>query len=318
MAEIDDWEEYLKNPIKDWASVEANEPINCNKLDDKISVKPVPVQPTIQSTVQPQPTAEEMLREQVFKYLNIISTSNRLKIDFVPLPGFFEEMIEPGVKLIVRRYTPNPKDRNLFNLISTQGTVSSIDIAAGTITIDFETKSGIKTLTYKYKDLITAITGELPESTTDKSYIHRALRIDEIQIAEMPNPTAPSSLSPSQIKVRDSLQVGNPIKVARYVPASRDSADVKLVKSDGKLVSKNDTSFTAEFTLPTGKTMNLTFQYSAVVDNSVKLPQISPVKNDQFNKVQILRTTGGNEMTDPYYLKYLKYKAKYLKLKESN
>jgi hypothetical protein len=314
------WEDEVDGKI-DWDAWDATlvkagfPPDNTKERLQKLEEQQLPTEQTVAQPTT-QPAADEMLREQVVKYSNIISKSNRLRINFTPLPGFFEEIISSGDKLSVRRYTPNPKDRSLFNLIPTQGTVSSIDKAAGTVTIDFETKSGVKTLTYKYKDLISAITDKLPESTTDKSYIYRMLRIDEIQKAEK------SVATTRKLKAAESvssliLPVGKLVTVNRYVPASRDSADVKLVRSDGKIVSKDANSFTAEFTLPTGKTMNLTFQYSAIVDNSVQLPKTSPTKNDQFNKVQILRTTGGNEFADPYYLKYLKYKAKYLKLKDS-
>ncbi len=260
---------------------------------------------------------EELLQEQLVKYGTVLDTTRNLTIDFQPVPGFFKEILVPGDKLIVKRYTPNPTDPTLFNLMTSQGTVSAVDRKADIITIDFATRSGVKSLKYNYKNLIKSIENELPETTpVDSPIIKRTLRILEINAHDAPKAAA-AAATPRKTTVIDSLPIGASIKVARYVPASRDSTDVKLVRSNGKLIAKNDDGFTAEFALPNKTTRPFTYKYKAIVDNSVELPEISTNKSDQFNKVQILGTSGGNEMVDPYYLKYLKYKAKYLKLKES-
>ncbi len=292
---------------------------------------------------------EALLLDQYRKYSNELDANGEVSISFTPVKGFFENMIVPGDKLLVERYTPMPKDRSLFSLYKTEGIVSKInlinkkdeitgasvlDTKSSKLYIDFQTKSGSKQFIYNFEDILKASTTPLPKETKDHQLISNTLKINKIisnrhlrkpvaqvQPSVPTPPPAPKtkSLSETQQKYKDALQVGQKIKVQRYVPAAKDSTDVKVIDSFGVVVSKTDSGFTASYSLPNGTTRDLTFTYSAIVDDSEKLPKISPTKNDQFNKVKIIRygITGGNELADPYYLKYLKYKAKYLKLKES-
>jgi hypothetical protein len=122
-----------------------------------------------------------------------------------------------------------------------------------------------------------------------------------------------------QEDLKTRLQVHDIVNVKRYIMNKKTGMQI-LSTSIGKVAAINDNEFIISVKPPKSEnSLNFTYKFRNVVSKDYTLPETPENKSDAYNLVQIssISKSGGNEMVDPYYIKYLKYKAKYAKLKES-
>ncbi len=272
---------------KSWADISEEEQI----LDKKIK----------------QDQKEKENAERLQKELKLNETKEKLK-----------SKITVGDNLEVYRYVPYHLDPKQFQLVKVNGKVTTKD--DDTFTLEFNLKNGqTKEIKYPYMGIVDNEINNiklLPEGKLPKLSNDRNDMFNTIQILNITNDNKQKETQQVTINIpenanetffKSNLKIGDILSVKRYIP--KKPVGFKLV----------DNEVIVEKILPNSVRVSYYFDGQKKWQGDIlfsnlytKISDLPVGANYELFVSQIKTTSGGY---DPYYLKYLKYKAKYLKLK---
>jgi len=270
----------------------------------------------------------ELAMEQIENSEKILNRTGTLRLNFSILsPGhFFQRILRPGQKVFNRRYVPLLD--NQYQSVETTGEIISIGIEQ--VVIRFPLKNGkSRELSYdllsifdgadnfpKYIDIPNVMANTIQFLEIEKAPERRTVEPLRRAVVESQAIVVPQFNPTYQQELKSRLKIGDIVNVKRYIMNKTTGVQTLSLSENCSVTDINGNEFTIGIKTPTGKLFNFTYKFSNVVSENYNLPQTTENKSDARNLVQIvpMSKSGG---VDPYYIKYLKYKAKYAKLKES-
>ena len=221
-------------------------------------------------------------------------------------PAFFKKNLQVGQVLIAKRYIPSGPSRNLIKVQNNLVVEKKFD---DVIRVKYLFEGQVKWVNNISYENLFGNEDLLPKSD-QALFISKVILPGEEPVVVRPVTVAPAEAPLS--KYKSSIKVGSVITANRLRP----KAGSFTVAKNNILVVKsvNDYGARVEYSYGGRVLWDAFINFDDMFDNEAELLRSN--KDKALHIIKIESPKGGDN--DMYYTKYLKYKAKYLKLKNSN